>query len=157
GHEPTSSMGDDTALPPLAGRARPLYSYFRQRFAQVTNPPVDHLRERHAFSLRTLLGARGPLLHEGRENAAGIELQSFFLYPDALDQLRAVRLDAALAGGLEAACRRLADEAEEAVRGGAGMLLVSDRGVESGRAPVPALLATGAVHHRLVQKGLRAL
>ncbi len=63
GHEPTSSMGDDTALPPLAGRARPLYSYFRQRFAQVTNPPVDHLRERHAFSLRTLLGARGPLLH----------------------------------------------------------------------------------------------
>jgi glutamate synthase (ferredoxin) len=156
-HEPTSSMGDDTALPPLAGRARPLYSYFRQRFAQVTNPPVDHLRERHAFSLRTLLGARGPLLHEGRENAAGIELESFFLYPDALDQLMAVRLDATFESGLEAACRRLADEAEAAVRAGAGMLLVSDRGVESGRSPVPALLATGAVHHRLVQEGLRAL
>lgn len=60
-HEPTSSMGDDTALPPLAGRARPLHAYFKQRFAQVTNPPIDHLRERHVMSLRTLLGARAPL------------------------------------------------------------------------------------------------
>jgi hypothetical protein len=57
-HEPTSSMGDDTALPPLAGRARPLYSVLRQRFAQVTNPPIDHLRERHTFSLRCILGGR---------------------------------------------------------------------------------------------------
>src|SRR5213076_982205 len=69
GHDPTSSMGDDTALPPLAGRARPLYAYFRQRFAQVTNPPIDHLRERHAFSLRTVLGARAPLLVEDEEAA----------------------------------------------------------------------------------------
>jgi glutamate synthase domain-containing protein 1 len=61
-HEPTSSMGDDTALPPLAGRARPVTSYLRQRFAQVTNPPIDHLRERHVMSLRTLLDAHAPLL-----------------------------------------------------------------------------------------------
>ena len=56
GHEPTSSMGDDTALPPLAGRARIVFSYLRQRFAQVTNPPIDHLRERSLMSLQTLIG-----------------------------------------------------------------------------------------------------
>ena len=64
-------MGDDTALPPLAGRARPLYAFFRQRFAQVTNPPIDHLRERFVFSLRTLLGDRSPILVEGPEAAGG--------------------------------------------------------------------------------------
>src|SRR5205085_9323337 len=87
GHEPTSSMGDDTALAPLAGRARPLYSYFKQRFAQVTNPPIDHLRERRVFSLRTLLGGRSPILVEGPEAARGIELESFFLFPDAPEAL----------------------------------------------------------------------
>ena len=92
-------MGDDTALPPLAGRARPLYSYFRQRFAQVTNPPIDHLRERHAFSLRTILGGRAPLLTEGPETARGTEFESFFLYPDALDALGCTRLDATFESG----------------------------------------------------------
>ncbi len=77
GHEPISSMGDDSALPPLAGRARPLYSFFRQRFAQVTNPPIDHLRERSVMSLQTLLGPRAPLLDRrprGREAARAREL-----------------------------------------------------------------------------------
>ena len=69
GHEPTSSMGDDTALPPLAGRARPLYSFFRQRFAQVTNPPIDHLRERCVMSLGRCSAPRAPLLEEGPEAA----------------------------------------------------------------------------------------
>src|SRR5207342_58468 len=77
-HDPTYSMGDDTALAPLAGRARPLYHYFKQRFAQVTNPPIDHLRERFVMSLRTVLSGRAPLLSEGPEVAAGIELESFF-------------------------------------------------------------------------------
>ena len=80
-HEPTSSMGDDTALAPLAGRARPLYSYFRQRFAQVTNPPIDHLRERFVFSLRTLLGGRSPILVESPEAAGGIELRELLPLP----------------------------------------------------------------------------
>ncbi|HEY3188651.1 MAG TPA: glutamate synthase central domain-containing protein, partial [Solirubrobacteraceae bacterium] len=74
GHEPTSSMGDDTAIPPLANRPRPLTSYFRQRFAQVTNPPIDHLRERQAMSIETLIGARAPLLTECPDAAAGWEL-----------------------------------------------------------------------------------
>jgi glutamate synthase (ferredoxin) len=159
GHEPTSSMGDDTALPPLAGRARPLFSYFRQRFAQVTNPAIDHIRERFVMSLSTLLGARGPLLVEAPDNAAGIELESFFLFPSALDELAIVRIDASFdpAEGLEGACARLANAAETAVREGHGMLLVSDRDASPERPPVPILLATAIVHHHLVKVGLRTL
>ena len=155
-HEPTSSMGDDTALPPLAGRARPLYSYFRQRFAQVTNPPIDHLRERFVFSVRTVLGARAPLLVENEAAACGIELESFFLFPESLEELDLVRLDATFTAdeGLEVACGRLADEAQAWVTSGQGMLLISDRGEG---APIPALLAVGAVHARLVATGLRTL
>src|SRR5262249_39988852 len=147
GHEPTSSMGDDTALPLLAGRARPVYSYFRQRFAQVTNPPIDHLRERHTFSLRCILGGRAPLLTEGPENACGTEFESFFVYPDFIDD-RLNRLDATFETDLEDACRRLADEAEDFVRSGRTALLVSD--TTPNRVPIPMLLAVGAVHHRLV-------
>ncbi len=93
-HEPTSSMGDDAAIPPLAQRRRPLFGYFRQRFAQVTNPPIDHLRERAFMSLETLLGARSSLLEETEEGAFGWELDSFLVYPSALDELPLVRLDA---------------------------------------------------------------
>ncbi len=159
GHEPTSSMGDDTALPPLAGRARPLFSYFRQRFAQVTNPAIDHIRERFVMSLATLLGARCPLLVEAPEDAAGIELESFFLFPSALDQLAVVRIDASFdpAEGLEGACARLERAAEIAVREGHGMLLLSDADASPERPPVPILLATSVVHHHLVKAGLRTL
>ena len=159
GHEPTSSMGDDTALPPLAGRARPLFSYFRQRFAQVTNPAIDHIRERFAMSLSTLLGARGPLLVESPEEAAGLELESFFLYPSALDELAVVRIDASFdpLEGLAGACARIAQSAETAVREGHGMLLVSDADASPERPPVPSLLATSIVHHHLVRVGLRTL
>jgi glutamate synthase (ferredoxin) len=157
GHEPVSSMGDDTALPPLAGRARPLYSYLRQRFAQVTNPPVDHLRERGGMSLRTLLGGRAPLFSEQPEAARLVELPSFFVFSSSsLPGLRPLSLDATLGEGegLAAACDRLAREAEEAVRGGVDILLVTD--ADSRRAPVPALLAVGAIHHHLVAAGLRS-
>jgi glutamate synthase (ferredoxin) len=159
GHEPTSSMGDDTALPPLAGRARPLFSYFRQRFAQVTNPAIDHIRERFVMSLATLLGARGPLLVEAPEDAAGIELESFFLFPSALDHLAVVRIDASFdpGEGLADACARLAQAAETAVREGHGMLLLSDADASPERPPVPSLLATSVVHHHLVKAGLRTL
>jgi len=159
GHEPTSSMGDDTALPPLAGRARPLYSYFRQRFAQVTNPAIDHIRERFVMSLATLLGARAPLLVDAPEAAAGIELDSFFLFPSVLDELAVVRLDASFEPeeGLERACERIGDAAEAAVHDGHGMLLLSDAEASPQRPPVPMLLATAVVHHRLVASGLRTL
>ena len=153
GHEPTSSMGDDTALPPLAGRARPVTSYLRQRFAQVTNPPIDHLRERSVMSLRTLIGARAPLVGEHPRSARLLELESFFLFPSAAFALarRAVVLDATFdeCEGLQRACLRLADEALSS-RG--GLVVLDDRGVEMS---VPPVLGVGAVHQRLVAAGAR--
>jgi glutamate synthase (ferredoxin) len=151
-HEPVSSMGDDTALPPLAGRARPVFSYYRQRFAQVTNPPIDHLRERRVFSLRTLLGAQAPLLSQGAAPPL-LELESFFLYPDAV---AGAPLDATLGDEtLEAALERVADAAEEAVRRHEQLLVVTDEHANASRAPIPSLLALRAVHRRLVARGLR--
>ena len=155
GHEPVSSMGDDTALPPLAGRARPVTSYLRQRFAQVTNPPIDHLRERAVMSLRTLLGARAPLHGEHPRAARLLELGSFFLFPSAvaeLEQCDALVLDATFSEqeGLRRACTRLAEQAVSAKPG----LLVLDACAD--RPAVPAVLAVGAVHQRLVAAGARA-
>jgi glutamate synthase (ferredoxin) len=157
GHEPTSSMGDDSAVTPLANRSRPLPAYFKQRFAQVTNPPIDHLRERIVFSVRTLLGARAPLLLEDAEAANLIELESFFLFPNGLEDLRSHRLDATFTQdeGLEAACERLAVEAAAAVQSGEQLLLISDTGISPERAPMPILLAAGVVHQRLVASELR--
>jgi glutamate synthase domain-containing protein 2/glutamate synthase domain-containing protein 1/glutamate synthase domain-containing protein 3 len=152
-HEPTSSMGDDTALPPLAGRPRPLFGYFRQRFAQVTNPAIDHLRERSVMSLRTLVGQRAGLLDEGRAPWLR-ELDSFFLFPSAVDELAPLRLVATFDAdeGLQAACERLRAQAEQAVRRGAVLLLLTDEGPG---APIPSLLAVAAVHGALVDAGVR--
>jgi len=154
GHEPVSSMGDDTALPPLAGRGRPLSSYLRQRFAQVTNPPIDHLRERGGMSLATLLGPRAPLLSELPEAARLLELESFLLFPSALAALDPVPLDATFDGaeGLRGACLRLRGEAVHAVAGGAALLRLTDAGP---RAAVPPALAVGIVDAALIEAGLR--
>jgi glutamate synthase (ferredoxin) len=165
--EPTFSMGDDVPFAPVATRPRPIFNYLKQRFAQVTNPPIDHLRERLVMSLRTCLGARRPLLTEPPGAAQLLELPSFFLYPSAVESLldqdppfNAVRLDATFAvadgpTGLGAAIRKLADDAVEAVAGGASIVVVSDRGVGAPRAPIPSLLALGAVHHRLIAEHTR--
>ena len=152
-HEPTSSMGDDTALPPLAGRARPLFGYFRQRFAQVTNPAIDHLRERSVMSLRTLIGQRAGLLDEGRAPRLR-ELDSFFVFPSAFDELAPLRLLATFDAdeGLRGACERLRAEAQQAVRRGAVLLLLTDDGPGT---PIPSLLSVAAVHGALVEAGVR--
>jgi glutamate synthase (ferredoxin) len=168
GKEPVFSMGDDSPLPHLAGRPRPLHHYLKQRFAQVTNPPIDHLRERLVMSLRTLLGPRLPILTEGAEAARLVELPSFFVYPSAIARLRdgagsdlgTQTLDTTFAvsdgpGGLQAAVARLCDEAEAAVRAGESILFLDDAAVDASRAPVPSVLAVGAVHHRLIRAGLR--
>jgi glutamate synthase (ferredoxin) len=154
-HEPVSSMGDDTALPPLAGRARPLFSYLRQRFAQVTNPAIDHLRERSLMSLQTLLGPRAPLFDEGGRAAQLLELESFFLFPTALDGLGGTIVSTGLHDGepLRAACERIAAEAAASVDAGAGVLVLDDA---DAAVAVPILLALGAVHQRLVELGRRA-
>lgn len=179
--EPTFSMGDDTPFAAVSSRPRPVHHYLAQRFAQVTNPSIDHLRERLVMSLRTCLGPRRPLLHEGPEAARLLELPTFFLYPEAVERLLedqdpgallAARIDCTMpvkgqigAGGLNQAIERIASEAEQLVRDGVSILVLSDADISGGdvlaedasdeRAPVPSVLATGAVHHRLVNSGLR--
>jgi glutamate synthase (ferredoxin) len=157
GKDAVWSMGDDTPIAALARSPRPIYNYLRQRFAQVTNPPIDHLRERLVMSLRTLLGARVPILTEGPEAARLTELESFLLFPSAVETLATTPVDATFSRseGLKAACERIASEAEAAVRDGAELLLVRDTELGADRAPIPALLAVGAVHQHLVKTGLR--
>ncbi|HEY3238338.1 MAG TPA: glutamate synthase-related protein, partial [Acidimicrobiia bacterium] len=167
--EPTFSMGDDVPFAAVSSRPRPVHHYLKQRFAQVTNPPIDHLRERLVMSLRTCLGPRLPLLSEGPLAAHLLELPTFFLYPDAVERLLdperapfpSVQLDATFpvdgsAEGLGVAITRLGDEAEAAVRAGRAVVVISDAGIGPGRAAVPGLLATGAVHHRLMRAQLRS-
>ncbi len=167
--EPTFSMGDDTPFAAVAKRPRLVHHFLRQRFAQVTNPPIDHLRERLVMSLRTCLGPRQPLLSERPAAARLLEMPTFFLYPDAVDHLLdpdrapfpAVRLDATFPlgdgpAGLGAAVGRLADEAEAAVRAGVAIVVVANTGIGPDRVPVPGLLATGAVQHRLIAARLRS-
>ncbi|MGH3442850.1 MAG: glutamate synthase central domain-containing protein, partial [Nitriliruptorales bacterium] len=166
--EPTSSMGEDTPIPPAAQWHRPVSHYLKQRFAQVTNPPIDHLREHEVMSLRTLLGPRAPLLTEGPDAARLVELESCLLYPDTLRQIvldPAIPFDVQAVdasfpaadgpAGLEAALERLGDEAVAAVADGAGILVVSDTGSDEERCRVPIVLAVGAVHQRLLREELR--
>jgi glutamate synthase (ferredoxin) len=155
-------MGDDTAAPPLATRPRPVTNFLKQRFAQVTNPPIDHLRERLVMSTRARLGRRAPLLEESPRAAALIELPTFVLTPAGVAALRAEVLDATFPlvdgpDGLQRACRRLGEDAVSTVRSGAELLVISDAAVGPDRAPVPSVLAMGAVHHALVREGLRTL
>ncbi|HEY0493993.1 MAG TPA: glutamate synthase central domain-containing protein, partial [Candidatus Dormibacteraeota bacterium] len=168
GKEAIFSMGDDTAPSVLARQPRLLYSYFKQRFAQVTNPPIDHLRERLVMSLRTTLGPAAPLLGEGPAAARMLQFDSFLLYPSGLRALRELgapfvtrELDATFtvlggASGLRPVLDQLGDQAEQLVRAGAAILVISDSGVDQDRAPVPALLALGTVHQHLIEAGLRS-
>ena len=157
GYEPVSSMGDDAAIAPLAGRARPLTSYLRQRFAQVTNPAIDHLRERLVMSVGTLLGPRAASLAVEGSLPQVTVLPGFLLYPSGLESLSPVRLDATFTGeeGLVRALDRLVALAEAAVATGAELVCLSDRSAGGERAPVPALLALSAVHTHLAETGLR--
>ncbi|MDQ3645758.1 MAG: glutamate synthase large subunit [Actinomycetota bacterium] len=164
GQEPTSSMGDDTAQPPLAQHARGVFSFLKQRFAQVTNPPIDHLRERHVMSISTRLGRRDPLLKERPEAARLRDYPSFLLFPSAVDALIAAGgrvLDASFdvaegPEGVRDACERLATEARDAIASGVPHLIVSHVGAGPERALVPSALAAGAVHHALVKTVVRS-
>jgi glutamate synthase (ferredoxin) len=169
GKDAVWSMGDDTPLAFLARSPRPLYAFFRQRFAQVTNPPIDSLREAIVVSLHTRLG---PWPHMLDKNAPlpGITLDSPFLslgqvaalrggeYPNA-EALRLCELPCLFAPdiSLEEAIEELSGKAVELVRGGARMLLLTDRGASAERLPVPMAMATGAIHESLVHAGLRTL
>ncbi len=168
GQEPVGSMGDDTAPSVFAQRGRPLYSYFKQRFAEVTNPPIDPLREELVMSLSIGLGARGDLLEETPAHAHLLWLPSPVLTGEALAAL-AAHPDPAFAAatlpavwpaaigpdGLAAALEGLCAAAEAAIAAGRTILILSDRGVDAAHAPIPALLALGAVHTRLIARGSR--
>ena len=166
GEEPLGAMGDDSALAVLSEGPQLLYAYFKQLFAQVTNPPIDPIRESLVMSLRTLLGAQGNLFSPGPRHCRQIELDGPVLsnrrlatiVGNRLDGLACATVDAlfpARAGGLREGLDRLRDAAAHAVRKGAAILVLSDRGADEAHAPIPALLAVAAVHHHLIRCGLR--
>jgi glutamate synthase (NADPH/NADH) large chain len=163
--EAVGSMGDDTPMPVLSHKVRSLYDYFRQQFAQVTNPPIDPLRESIVMSLQTQIGPECNVFVPIPEHARQIVVNSPVLSQRKLRQILAsedvieshefIDLQYDPAEGLKAAIERVCAQAEAAVREGKLVLLLSDRYLVQGKLPMHALLATGAVHHRLVDTGLR--
>ena len=163
--EATGSMGDDTPMAVLSRQTRPLYDYFRQAFAQVTNPPIDPLREDCVMSLTTQLGRETNIFHAGPETVNHIILNSPVLSQRKLRQIvkmapydqkhRYIDLSYHPAEGMKAAIERISAEVAQAAREGMVMVVLSDRRPQQGRPMVHALLATGAVHHHLCREGLR--
>ena len=163
--EAVGSMGDDTPMPVLSKKVRSLYDYFRQQFAQVTNPPIDSLRESIVMSLQTQIGPECNIFVPVQQHAEQIVLSSPVLSQRKLRQIVAladsgvpnefIDLQYPQAMDLMAAILRVCDQAEAAVRSGKLVLVLSDRYLVKGKLPIHALLATGAVHHRLIKTGLR--
>ncbi|MGA0102300.1 MAG: glutamate synthase large subunit [Steroidobacteraceae bacterium] len=163
--EAVGSMGDDTPVAVMSSRIRSLYDYFRQQFAQVTNPPIDPLRESIVMSLQTMIAPESNVFMPTREHARHVVLNSPVLSQRKLRQLLGMKdigidhefvdLQYDPAEGLQAALEKVCSQAEAAVRGGKNLIMLSDRYLVPGRIPLHALLATGAVHHRLVETGLR--
>ncbi|MDR2871280.1 MAG: glutamate synthase large subunit [Xanthomonadaceae bacterium] len=163
--EATGSMGDDTPIAVLSRQTRPLYDYFRQAFAQVTNPPIDPLREDCVMSLVTQIGRETNIFHAGPETVNHILINSPVLSQRKLREIvrnppydalhRQIDLSYAPEEGMKAAIERICAESEQTVRDGIVVLLLTDRYPVPGRPMVHALLATGAVHHHLCNQGLR--
>jgi hypothetical protein len=168
GQEPIGSMGNDAALAVLSDQSPPLFSYFKQLFAQVTNPPIDPIRESIVMSLATSVGAEANLLGESPQAAHQLVMNQPILRNQELETLRNVERDIFRAhtldmtwpvsegpDGLSARLANLCDEAHDAITAGASVLILSDRRLGPDRAPIPALLAAAAVHHHLVRIGNR--
>ena len=172
GEEATGSMGNDSALPVLSDRNKPLYSYFKQLFAQVTNPPIDPIREQLVMSLVSFVGPKPNLLDINNINPPmRLEVSQPVLDFKDMDKIRHIERFASgkfksfeidicypLAWGKEGVEARLASlcaQAVDAVRGGHNILVLSDRRVDAGHVAIPALLATSAVHQHLIAAGLR--
>jgi glutamate synthase domain-containing protein 2/glutamate synthase domain-containing protein 1/glutamate synthase domain-containing protein 3 len=168
GAEPVGSMGNDLALAVLSDQAPPLFSYFKQLFAQVTNPPIDPIREEIVMSLATSLGTERNLFDETPEHAHKLILRQPILLNRELETLRHVAHDefsartlditwpiAEGAAGLERALDRLCAHSQEAIAEGVNILILSDRSIGPLRAPIPSLLAVSTVHHHLVREGTR--
>jgi glutamate synthase domain-containing protein 2/glutamate synthase domain-containing protein 1/glutamate synthase domain-containing protein 3 len=168
GEEPLGSMGNDNALAVLSEQRPPLFSYFKQLFAQVTNPPIDPIRENIVMSLATAVGSEGNLLSEGPEHARQIAMRHPILRDDELERLRQIECEgfvahtidmtwpvAAGADGIAARIADICDEAHDALAQGVNILILSDRNTGPARVPIPSLLAVASVHHHLVREGTR--
>ncbi|HNS19563.1 MAG TPA: glutamate synthase large subunit [Sedimentisphaerales bacterium] len=170
GQEPVGSMGNDTPLAVLSERPKLLFSYFKQLFAQVTNPAIDPLREGLVMSLMSFTGKKGNLLDETPQHCRQLKLPHPILTNEDMERLRSVRrgdfrvatvpslfeVGALSAGdGLRRGLDTLIAATEQAVREGASLVILSDREVSATHAPIPSLLAVAAVHHAMLKKGLR--
>jgi len=166
--EAIGSMGSDVALAVLSDQRPLLYSYFKQLFAQVTNPPIDSTREAVVMSVATSVGSERNLLGESPEHARQLQIPQPILRDKELEALRQVDSDIFKAHtiditwpvvegapGLDAALERVCHEADEALSDGVNILILSDRNLGADRVPVPALLAVSSVHHHLVREGTR--
>jgi glutamate synthase domain-containing protein 2/glutamate synthase domain-containing protein 1/glutamate synthase domain-containing protein 3 len=168
GKWPIGSMGEDAALACLSDRPQMLYRYFKQRFAQVSNPAMDSINERPVMALYSTVGEEGNLLEETEAHARMLRIEHPVIIDKELEKLRAIDQPGFAArtlrclfevsgggDGLRNALDSLCAEAERAVREGVNILILSDRRVSPALAPIPMLLATGAVHHHLIRKTLR--
>jgi glutamate synthase (NADPH/NADH) large chain/glutamate synthase (ferredoxin) len=168
GQEPVGSMGDDTPPAVLSAQSKPLFNYFKQLFAQVTNPPIDPIREEVVMSLVQYVGSARNILEPGPEHCRMLEIDQPILSNEALEQLRQAdvpgfrgttisTLFPAKSGttALEARLEQLFVEAERAVDHGFTVLVLSDRGVSAEQAAIPSLLAVSAIHHHLIRVGKR--
>ena len=166
--EAIGSMGNDLPLAVLSDRQPVLYSYFKQLFAQVTNPPIDSIREAVVMSVEASVGSERNLLAETPEHARQLVIANPILRDEELERLRQIDSDVFRAqtidttwpvadgpAGLELAVDRICAEADEALAGGVNIIVLSDRGVGPESAPIPSLLAVSALHHHLVRAGTR--
>lgn len=172
GQEAIGSMGTDTPISALSDKSKLLYTYFKQNFAQVTNPPIDPIREELVMSLVSFIGPRPNLFDlKGLSTSKRLEVRQPILTNEDLEKIRAIgdiadnqfsakTLDITYssekgAGGMEDAVDELCQRAEKAVLDGDNIIILSDRMISRNRIAIPALLATAAVHHHLIRKGLR--
>ncbi len=168
GAEPVGSMGTDTPLAVLSDRPHLVFNYFKQLFAQVSNPPLDAIREELVTSLEVNLGEVRNLLDETPEHSRQLKLPYPVLSNEDLERVRSIDVNGIRAatlsalfslqdgpGGMEKAVDRLCDEAAQAARDGYGIIVISDRGIDAEHTPIPSLLATSVVHHHLIREGLR--
>ncbi|NUB89504.1 glutamate synthase large subunit [Haloterrigena sp. SYSU A121-1] len=170
GKDPVGSMGDDTPLSVLTEFNRPLFSYFKQLFAQVTNPPLDYIREELVTSMESRLGYQRNLLDESPEHARQLVLDSPILTDAELESIRDCEANGITAATIDItyepereesgddlrdAIERVREDAVEAIEDGHDVIVLSDRSVDEDRVAIPSLLATGGVHHHLVRNGLR--
>jgi len=166
GQEAVGSMGDDTPMAVLSKQVRHVADFFRQQFAQVTNPPIDPLREAIVMSLETCLGSEKNIFEPTPDHANRIVLSSPVLSSSKMMQLRSVtkpgfeietidlNYDESMA--LDDAIKHICEQAAQAVRAGKVLIVLSDRNIEKGKVPANAIMVTGAVHHHLINVGLRA-